>query len=110
MNPITAKSDHASRGTRILGVSVTVIASFFAVPEHAVTADCCRTSVEAIIGVDGIAIIALLALSWDCGSIDNTVAAFFDCAIGTAAITTYSVSVIAIFVAGIKDAITAAFK
>ena len=62
MNPITAKGDGAGGCTGIFSVSVAVIASLFAVPEHAVAADSSGAGVEAVIGVDGVAVIALLAL------------------------------------------------
>ena len=62
MNHITAKGDGAGRRTRIFSVGVAVIASLFTIPEHAVAADSSGAGVEAVIGVDGVAVIALLAL------------------------------------------------
>ena len=62
MNSVAAKGDGASGCTGIFGVGVAVIAGFFTVPKNAVAADSGGAGVEAGIGVDGVAIIALLTL------------------------------------------------
>ena len=62
MNSVAAKGDGAGGCTGIFSVGVTVIASLFTIPEHAVAADSSGAGIETVIGVDGVTVITLLTL------------------------------------------------
>ena len=62
MNSIAAKGDHTGRCAGILGIGVAVITGLFTIPKHPITANRHGTGTQTRIGINQIAIIALLTL------------------------------------------------